>query len=361
MRIAFAPNFHRINPYQRLLADALRKRGIEVEMVDFNPADKFPLLGLVSRLKNRCDALHIHWLHREYANNDFLQYRKNLRRLRLELIWLKLFGKLPLFYTAHNLYGHDARLPDTELALHRKLVLLSRNTFVHGTAAHRRLIDAYRLSASDQARLVEIEHGNFHSIYGNSPSRTEARQKLGLSEDAVIFLAFGAVRGYKSLSALLKTFTRWPRANAVLLIVGPVLDRNVLAELEVAASSDPRVLLKFGHWPDHELPSLFAAVDASVIAYDWQLTSSVLILSMGFGKPLLLPNRDLSGESPPLEGNIVATEGWTSAFEKFARLPDAARAAMGNANKSTAASLSWDCSAATIASAYRECLVTHEH
>lgn len=356
MRVAFAPNFFRINPYQRLLAEALRTQGVSVDMVDFDPSARFPLLRLVSRLHGHYDALHIHWLHRAYAAPDFSDYCKNLCRLRLELAWLKRFGKLPLFYTAHNLHAHDARCPAMELAIHRQLVLLSRNTFVHSRAAHERLVNAYTPPANFLPRIVEIEHGNYKDVYTDDSPPATARRALKLADDALVFLAFGVVRGYKNLTDLLEVFTQWGNPKAVLVIAGEAKDTMVANRLRERAESDPRVRLMLNPCPDSQVPGLFAAADACVVAHDWQLTSGSLILAMGMGKPLLLPDRSLAGESPPLSGNITAAGGWRHALETFSALSTQARLDCGAANKSAAAQLSWQRTAERTARAYRNAL-----
>jgi beta-1,4-mannosyltransferase len=353
LRVAFVPHFSRNNPYQALLAGALARQHVSVQMHDFDRR-KPSVRELVERLEGQVDAVHIHWLHRAYTAPGLGRYALNLARAAADIGWLRR-AAMPVFYTAHNLHAHGARLPSAEMFVHRRLIETARATFVHSPAARARLIAASRLSGYTQRRIVELEHGHYLNAYGTPPATDAARHRFGIAPNALVFLAFGLVRGYKGLGPLVQAFSRWEHPRAVLMIAGPVpaSERGLAEELQVAADRDRRVALRLGRCPDDELPALFAAADASVIPYDWQLTSGALILAMGFGKPLLLPARDFAGERPAVHGNVIAERGWSAAFEAFASLPEPARQALGAANRAAAAELSWERCAATIAAVYR--------
>ena len=364
----FMPHYERYNAYQRLLAEALQGRGITVRMQNFSGA--FPLLRAAATLDHPREVLHLHWLDNAYAHRGPLRQAAKMLRLVLELVWLRLRG-VAVYYTAHNLHGHEARWPGLERWTLAQVVRLSRATFVHSETAQQRLVQRYRLAPAVARRVRVAEHGHYQSLYkdiapgvaADEPARAAARAHYGFTPQQTVLLAFGLVRGYKSLDESIRAFSAWAPADAVLLIAGNVRpeDAGEAARLHQAAAGDARIRLLLRPWPDADLPALFAVADACLIAHDWQLTSGSLILAMGFGKPLLLPHRRLDGERPPLEGNPVANPDWASAFAAFYRLTPAQRAAMGSENARRAAALSWDRAAATIAATYRQTADGNDH
>lgn len=356
----FLPHYQRYNAYQRLLAEALQRQGITVRMLNFSGA--FPLLRAAATLGHPHEVLHLHWLDNAYAHQGPLRQAAKMLRLVLELACLRVRG-VAIHYTAHNLHGHEARWPRLERWTLAQVVRLSHATFVHSEAARARLLQRYAIPSRAARRVQVAEHGHYQSLYrdiapgvaADEPARAAARARYGFKPQQTVLLAFGLVRGYKSLDEQIRAFSAWSQADAVLLIAGNVRpeDAAEATRIRQAAAGDSRIRLLLQPWPDAELPALFAAADACVIAHDWQLTSGSLILAMGFGKPLLLPRRKLDGEQPALEGNPVADPDWLTAFAAFHRLTPAERAAIGAENARRASALSWDQAAAVIASAYQ--------
>ncbi|WP_128923103.1 glycosyltransferase family 2 protein [Bradyrhizobium guangxiense] len=77
MRVLFAPDYRAGNPYQQMLADALRDHGIQTEFL----SDYRRLLPLWRGVKDfDCDLLHLHWPEKYYQRRgDGIDL---LRRLR---------------------------------------------------------------------------------------------------------------------------------------------------------------------------------------------------------------------------------------------------------------------------------------
>lgn len=350
--VVFAPNYHRFNPYQRFLSGQLKAQGIEVRMENFKT--RLPIINLAKHTRRKIDVLHIHWLDKAYADQRILHHFIKILRTGFEILLLRLL-RYRLFYTGHNLHGHDARFPRLERWVHALMVRLGEATFVHSKAAQKRLIATYRLSPSIADKIITLHHGHYFDLFnagGPAPIQETARANLGIPIDSLVFLVFGHVRAYKGLTSLLEEFRRWPEPNARLVIAGHALKSEDKIELGRQAALDGRVVLMLKHWPDDELPQLFACADACIIPHDWQLTSGSLILCMGFGKPLLLPMRDVTDEWPPLDGNPIAKNGWHEAFSQLGRMSESDRKALGQLNHARASSLSWSYSAFMMAKSY---------
>ncbi|MDP3856723.1 MAG: hypothetical protein Q8Q73_03065 [Stagnimonas sp.] len=351
-RVVFAPRYDKFNPYQGLLAAAIARLGVDVRMASF--ATRFPLLQVGRGLDRATEVLHLHWLDRAYADADPARHALKIVRTVLEILWLRHRG-LRIYYTAHNLHGHEARWPRLEGWALRRIVRASENTFVHSSAARLRLLREYQLSAASAARVLVAEHGNYGNRIASPAEREAARRRYGLQPGKTVFLVFGLLRGYKGLAKLIRNFQAWTAPDAVLLIAGSsrARDPTEAERIRAAAQEDARILPLIRSWPDEELPDLFAAADACVVAHDWQLTSGSLILAMGFGKPLLLPDRDIADECPALDGNLIARPDWSSAFGQFSSMSASQRLSLGEDNARRATALSWGRAAECIVAAYR--------
>lgn len=170
---------------------------------------------------------------------------------------------------------------------------------IHGipdlVIAHSR-VDAARLAGEhgvDPARIAVIPHGEygfFEKAGDRTPTRSEARSRLGLDEDAEVALFFGYVREYKGLDVLLDA---WPtvvagRPRARLAVAGDPVRlpaprrRELLARLD-----DSGAVHRFGYVPFEEVATWFAAADVLVMPYRRISQSGVLFLGLALGVPIV--------------------------------------------------------------------------
>ena len=73
--------------------------------------------------------------------------------------------------------------------------------------------------------------------YPNVVSRAEACRRLGLPEDAFVYLLFGALRPYKGLEELIAAFRQLADPDAVLLAAGQVWPESYGLHLRAAAAA----------------------------------------------------------------------------------------------------------------------------
>ena len=95
----------RMNPYVRLLQEALHELGISCSVVD----------GLSPRLarswRGTFDLLHLHWLELLYASPHLGRSLRSLLAVLLGLLRAKA-GGCKLVYTVHNLRPHEQAFAD---------------------------------------------------------------------------------------------------------------------------------------------------------------------------------------------------------------------------------------------------------
>jgi len=332
VRVLFLPSW-RENPYQELLATQLETRGVEVAHAGWKRL-RHPL-----RIRRSgVDVVHLH------SADRFHRARSGVRAIARalwalgSLLGLRVLG-VRIVWTAHDLSAHDSRHPRVDAAFAFALARLAHTVIVHGETARHLLRERLRLHRDD--RIAVIPHGPFDRYARPDVTRETARERLGLREDAVVFLFLGAVRAYKGVEDLLGAFARLEGRDARLLIRGRARDPELAERLRRSAAADPRVDLCLGYVPDDEIAALVAACDAVVAPYREVLTSGSVVLAMSLGRACIAPR--LGG----LPDVLDAESGWLydpgqtdallralrDAFARRAELPERGRRARERAQR----------------------------
>ena len=283
-------------PYDRSLAAALSRAGVEVELVTsaFAHGEVPPAVGYEvdeafyrrsARLPGRARRIargieHVH---------DMIRFRRRPWRPDVtHLQWLT----LPAFDSL-LLAGPGPRVLTPHGWLRRE------GWTERPSRGLRRLFDAMdavvALSDYGAARLVEsggvapdrvhvIPHGAFDyltRIRDPAPLPTELRA----AEGAVI-LAFGLVRPYKGTDLLIEAMRELEQAE--LWIVGRPLGVDLAQLRAQAAASGARVRFVSRFVADREVPAIFERADVVALPYRDAEQSGVLYTALAFGKPIVV-------------------------------------------------------------------------
>jgi beta-1,4-mannosyltransferase len=234
------------------------------------------------------DVMHLHW-------PSFLYYdpRSRVRTLVGLLRFVTLLTILRLrgvriVWTAHNLYPHDGgRALWVHRFARRFVVSMAETVFVHGPSAARIV---QRELAAPARKLREIPHGHWIGYYADTISRNEARAKLGLAATTYAYVFVGTCKPYKNLEELVRAFSRQP-ADTRLLIVGNFPSPGYLKRIRelVATLGLQNASIEARFIDDAEMQLYFRAADAVAIPYREILTSGSAMLSLGFGRPVVVP------------------------------------------------------------------------
>jgi glycosyltransferase involved in cell wall biosynthesis len=351
-------------PYDRSLAAALARAGVDVELVTSRflygtvpQADGYEVNELFYR---RAGARGLRAPGRRALKlaehvPDMLRYRRHAARadlvhwqwLSIEQLdaWL-LPPRRPRVLTAHNVIAHEQRAG--QAAARRRLLRAMDAVVVH--SEHGR-DEAVRLGAAP-GRLRVIPHGAFDYL-------TRQEDELPLPEPLAevqgpVVLLFGLVREYKGVDVLLRA---WRRVrDAELWIVG--MPRMDMAPLRALAPAGVRFVPRFVG--DLELPAYFRRADLVVLPYRDADQSGVLYTALAFGKPLLLSDVGGFGEVaahgaarlvPP--GN---DEALAAALNELLGDPAARGELAAAAARAAAGPYSWDEVARSTLALYRELL-----
>jgi len=342
-------------PYDRSLAAALARAGVDVELV----TSRF-LYGTVPR----ADGYEVKELFYRHSGGrrarkllehvpDMLRYRREAERadlvhwqwLAIEQIdaWLLPRGR-PRVLTAHNVVAHEERLGQ---AAGRRRVLRAMDAVVvhsrHGAE------QAASLGA-DPLRVHVIPHGAFDYLT-RLPDEKPLPEELAAT-DVPVVLFFGLIRDYKGVDVLLRAWRSVP-GDAELWIVG--MPRVDMAPLRALAGERVRFVSRFVD--DSELPAFFRRADLVVLPYRDADQSGVLYTALAFGKPLVLS--DVGGFGEVGAGRLVPAgdeEALAAALGELLADP-VAREELGAASARAAAGpYSWDAVAERTLALYRELL-----
>ena len=328
------------NPYLPRLMEALLRQGLTVR--------RRPWLRLGVAELRRDHWIHLHWPGGPIHHPSRARYQRRIDRMRRTLDKTRAKG-IRLVWTAHNLLPHDDPHPDLGHELRLAVLAQVEHVFLHFPGA--KAILERELGYRGPTSVVP--HPHYIDEHPTPPSQADARAKLGLPQDGLVALIFGLLRPYKGIGQVIRGFLESAGADDRLLIAGAPR-QGVGAELELARA-DPRIITRLQRIPGGEVPTYFAAADASMIAYREFFTSGAAVLSLSMGCPLVGPAHnhlaDLGGE-PNLFACELGPEGIAAGIERLrgrreeidrATIREQARSAFGD----------WDDAAASIAQVLR--------
>ena len=130
-----------------------------------------------------------------------------------------------------------------------------------------------------------------YDIFGDPPSRAQAREELGLPSTAPVALFFGMVRGYKGLPTLLRALPevigRLPDFR--LMVAGEFYEgKEEALDLISTGELEDRVILRDEYIPSRDVARYFAAADVVVQPYHTATQSGVAQIAYHFGRPLIV-------------------------------------------------------------------------
>jgi beta-1,4-mannosyltransferase len=277
MRVLASPAFVNrwLNPYNWLLNSHLGRTGVLVQ-----GAAPWRVL------RAQGDLWHLHWPYHVFNVRSEARAALGARAL-LHLAREGSRRGLRLIWTVHNLRAHEGLYPALEEQFWQDFLPLLDGA-VHLSQAGRTAAEARFPALAARAGWV-IPHGDYRTEYVTRLDRSEARRRLGVAPEAPLVLFSGRIRPYKNVPALLSAFADVPDRDARCLITGSPADASLRAEIERAASRDPRVRLDLRHLKRTELAAAHRAADLVVLPYREILNSGSALLALSLDRPVLVP------------------------------------------------------------------------
>lgn len=333
-----------LNPYTRLLRNALGEQGVAVRVV----AD--PLRFFLAALTGpKPDVLHLHWVHPISGNLPLSILKFCLFQAGLILFRLR---HVRVFWTIHNLEFHEKRYCWLDRLNNRLVAGQIDAAFVHGQSAIPLVRAVVGLPAN---RIYHVPHGNYAGSISGIDNKTSP-EKQG---EGKTFLYFGLVRPYKGVLTLIEQFRRLEGA-ATLIIAGDPQGAEMRQQVEEAARPDQRIRLRLSYLPDDDLARLISACDVVVLPFKDVFTSGSLVMAITWGKPVVVPNvgliREYVDDSCAVFYDASDDRGLFQALQIVRKMEPHQLAEKGRNAKVLSEKLDWAISGDKIAEVYRSYL-----
>jgi glycosyltransferase involved in cell wall biosynthesis len=334
------------NPYAGLLARALEKRDIHLELGDY----AFEQDWLRSHREGH-EVLHLNWLHHFYRADDLETTRRRYARFEENLTFARALG-YRIVWTMHNLYPHERPHPEVDHQARLLVCQMADAVIAHceyAAGLARRLFHR-------TGPLHVIPHGHFIDVFPNEVSREEARRRVGVSDEAFVYLFFGNARVYKGIERLIETFRRVADRDAALVLMMRRAFNPAYSEgIERLAGQDGRIrAFTSPFFPNEDFQVYLNAADVVVLPFVDVLTSGSAITALSFGRPVILPGLGCLPELIDDTMGLLYSPEDAAGLEKAlveARKLDVEAA--GRAAFARARALDWDGIAARVAGVYR--------
>ena len=348
LRVVFTRVFPS-NPYQLQLAEGLSQHNVSVEL------DVPGTLPWSNKFNGKpVDILHLHWIHPFYLNRGLLTSARNSMTFVLKLNALKTDG-VKLVWTVHDLGDMEERHQKLDLFVHRRVGNLVDAVIVHSKSAKDAVVERFGIRDPDKVRIVP--HGNYVGCYANQITREAAREELGISGTARVFLFLGEIKEYKGVDELLDAFDELKVGEKELIVAGRIHDGEAGTRIGNRIRILENVKLFPGYVPDDEIQTYMNSCDVVVFPYKKIFTSGALLLAMSFARACIVPDfrsiRDVIDDSG---GFFFAPNQENSLLHALERAMEAGEetGSMGEHNRKLAERWDWAYSAAKTAAIYEQ-------
>jgi beta-1,4-mannosyltransferase len=276
LKVCMYPVASKSNEYTDMIASALNQSpGFSV----------FPFHYMKS-FAQKFEIFHVHW-------PDATVYRTNLLKASVKVLAFITFVSITkmrsrrVVWTVHNLRSHERAYPVLERMLWRAFIP-KVDCFIHMCEeSHARLNELPGVNPA--ATHFLIPHPNYKSVFKHDIPQIEARKSVGIDEHKFVFMSFGLIQNYKGIDQLIAAFKNYHPSDAILLLVGEVLDLALADMLKAAADSDPRIIFVPRFVEREELITLIRATNIVVLAYKHVLNSGAAFAALTLGRPIVGP------------------------------------------------------------------------
>ncbi|MEQ1948431.1 MAG: glycosyltransferase [Bryobacteraceae bacterium] len=285
MRVFMIPDWRAGNPYQQLMADSLKPKGVDVVFPN-GYRRGLPVWRSLRNAGSKIDVVHLHWHEAYIRSNSWAGQWMYGIKLMIDLLLVKASGTR-IVWTLHNEVPHDAPRPNFFRRLQRALSWLADSIIVHNRSAWEEI--AKHLRTRNSADI--IPHPHYRDVYGDAIPKSEARRRLGLPEQGFEFLFFGVIWPYKGVEDLLEAWRRVsPPAHVRLLIVGRPESGEYGHRIKQLANGLGGVQLIFEFVADSTVRDYVCSADCMVLPFRKIMTSGSLTLALSYGVRLIVPD-----------------------------------------------------------------------
>lgn len=244
------------NPYTRLLVGSMKPERVKIAY--------FRWKGF---LTDDFDVLHVHWPEVFVRHSNKLVHVAKCFAFLVFLIRIRL-QKKAVVRTVHNLKPHE----DGTWLERRVLTQLDKQT-------HVRIALNEATPNAEGTLQVLVPHGHYRDWYKQPRHELIVKGRL---------LAFGYIRAYKGIDALVKSFRHIDDPTLTLHVAGRADNDSTASFLREHSEQDPRISLDIRFVPDEDLATAIAEAEAVVLPYREVHNSGVALLALSLNRPVIM-------------------------------------------------------------------------
>jgi glycosyltransferase involved in cell wall biosynthesis len=278
------------NPYLRMLYSRTPEAGF-----DPRPLARFDHLH---RLPPD-SVFHLHWTRIAQLGATTLEEAQAKSDNFLDTIASFVERGGTMLWSIHEPLPHDCPFPAVEQDLRQHLADLATGIHILHASTVDEVAPYYRLPTE---KVFVVEHPLYTGIYEDYLPRASARRLIGLRDDEVMILGFGAIRPYKGfdrLVRLLPTIRERTGAKVRVMVAGPTMQSVDNSELERLVAATDGATLSEEPIPDQHVQVMFKSADIVALPYRQVLNSGVLMLGLTFAKPSIAPDNAVTRDALP--------------------------------------------------------------
>jgi|GEM_PF-1330495 coenzyme F420 hydrogenase subunit beta len=277
------------NAYLNPLIDAIKLLGTDIYLYD-DRQHLFPLYRF-RKQKIKPDIVHLHWIHFYLLSTSRLKTIVKSTLFLLDLAMARMLN-IKIVWTIHNIVSHESKFPNLELFFNNLVCLFCNQIIVLSPSVKTYVRKKYKLLEETKIQVIPI--GNYIDYYKNTINRSDARAKLNLNPDDLVFLFFGGIRPYKKVDELIDIFnefiTRVGKNNINLLIVGNPLNSQTKEEIRQKCADSHNIIPVLRRIDNDEIQVFMNAADTGILTFKHILGSASLVVMMSFKKPIIAPD-----------------------------------------------------------------------
>jgi len=282
------------NPYLRLLYARCPEVGFDAR----------PLGSLDHLYRLPADsAFHLHWT--RIAQLGAITEEQARERTAEFIAPIESFVERggTFLWSIHEPLPHDCPFPNVEIELRRRLIEIAHGVHV----LHARTVEEVEpYYTIDPAKLFVVDHPLYQGIYEEYMTREAARKLIGLDDDEVMLLAFGAIRPYKGFDRLVRLLPKLKADTGLrlrVMVAGPTMGAIDNSELFEAVEVTEGASITASPIPDEHVQVMFKSADVVVLPYRQVLNSGVLMLGLTFGCRSVAPDNSVTRDA--LDSGLV--------------------------------------------------------
>lgn len=289
VHIAQFPNHSRLNPLLNLYRLALTNAGVTVHQHSMYPAQakREPCLSVrwLWQQRKKIHILHFHWYQRLYSSDTLKRTPLKFLLFLCQIFFARLLG-YRITWTAHNLLPHETQFPRLDKIARWLVTSQASVVFVDS--------DVARLAVKQTFPWIRhfevVPHGHMVGVYPSGEPQAVARLRLGIPEQAFVFVTFGLIRAYKGVEHLIEIFVEHLAGpDCYLIVAGDPHTPQVRSRLIDLAQSSPYIKLELNFIPPEQVENIFSASNVGVFPFSSIFTSSSTILCCSLQRPAIIP------------------------------------------------------------------------